>query len=132
MGGAVDESTMGGEGTGPIPEPEARSLRDLRAEGLLTIRDLARTAGVAPLTIHEIETGTRTPSPRVMHRLAAALGVAQDDVAEFRSPSREPVSEAGGNDVVARLEAMGYPRMLALRIASQPPVHTAPPPIDPE
>jgi len=73
----VDESATGGEGGGAAPGLGGRSLGDLRAERLLTIRDLARTAGVAAMTIHEIETGTRIPSPRVMHRLAAALGLSK-------------------------------------------------------
>ena len=126
----MDESATGGEGGGPAPGLGGRSLRALRAERLLTIRDLARTARVAAMTIHEIETGTRIPSPRVMRKLAAALGVAQEDVAEFRPPPRQPSPGVGEHDVVARLEAMGYPRVLALRIASQLPVHVATPPID--
>ena len=125
----MDESAPRGEGAGPAPGLGGRSLRALRAERLLTIRDLARMAGVAPMTIHEIEMGTRIPGPRVMHRLGSALGVALDDVAEFRSP-RQPPPGAGEHEVVARLEAMGYPRVLALRIARPLPVHVVTPPSD--
>lgn len=125
----MDDSAPRGEGLGSPPDVGSRSLRDLRAERLLTIRDLARAAGVAAMTIHEIEMGTRIPGPRVMRRVSGALGVMQDDVTEFRSP-RQPPSGAGEHEVVARLEAMGYPHVLALRIARQLPVHLATPPTD--
>ena len=125
----MDDSTPRGEGLGSAPDLGSRSLRDVRAERLLTIRDLARAAGVAAVTIHEIEMGTRVPGPRVTRRISAALGVPLDDVAEFRSP-RQPPSGIGEHEVVARLEAMGYPHVLALRIAKQLPVHVATPPTD--
>ena len=60
------------------------SLRDLRAERLLSIRELARLAGVAPSTVHLTETGRTTPHPSVMRRIAAALEVDARQVAEFR------------------------------------------------
>ena len=100
----------------PSPASARRPLRELRAQRLLTIRELARLAGVAPTTVHEIELGALTPGPRIIRRIAAALEVTPDEVAEFRPRSRE----LGDEQVVARLEAMGYPRGLALRIA-----HTA-------
>ena len=66
-------------------EGSARTLREWRAERLLTIRDLARMAGVAPSTIYLTEAGRTIPRPAVMRRIAAALGVAAHEVAEFRS-----------------------------------------------
>jgi len=60
------------------------SLRDLRAERLLSIRELARLADVAPSTIYLTEAGRTIPHPSVMRRIAAALGVDAHDVAEFR------------------------------------------------
>ena len=97
-----------------------RPLRELRTQRLLTIRDLARLAGVAAALIYELEEGTRTPGLRVMRRIAAALEVEPDEVAEFRQRPRPPRAEAGADEVIARLQAMGYPHALALRIAGRP------------
>ena len=97
--------------------PQAgRSLREIRAERLLTIRDLARLAGVAPTTLQEIEAGTLAPGPRIVRRVAAALDLEPGDIAEFRPRPAEDDEDR----VIARLEAMGYPRALAMRIARGP------------
>ncbi len=61
-----------------------RALRAWRAERLLSIRDLARLADVAPSTIYLTEAGRTTPHASVMRRIAAALGVDAHAVAEFR------------------------------------------------
>jgi DNA-binding XRE family transcriptional regulator len=66
------------------PEPEGRPLREIRAERLLSLRDLARLAGVALSTVHSIEAGRTTPRRAAIIRLAAALGVDPMAVAEFR------------------------------------------------
>ena len=60
------------------------SLRDLRAERLLSIRELARLADVAPSTIYLTEAGRTTPHASVMRRIAAALEVDAHEIAEFR------------------------------------------------
>lgn len=119
MTGPIDNDAPGATSGG-------RPLRELRAERMLTIRDLARLAGVAATTIYEVEEGTRPPGLRVIRRIAGALEVEPDDVAEFRP--RPPRAEADAEEVAARLEAMGYPRALALRIAGQPLVSVMPPP----
>ena len=61
-----------------------RSLRAWRAERLLSLRELARLADVAPSTIYLTEAGRTAPQPAVMRRIAAALGVDSVQVAEFR------------------------------------------------
>ena len=61
-----------------------RSLRALRAERLLSIRELAALAGVASSTVYMAESGRTRPGFQVMRRLATALGVEVQDVAEFR------------------------------------------------
>ena len=66
------------------PVEPVRSLRAWRAERLLTIRELARAAGVAPSTVYLIEAGRTTPRPSVMRRIASRLGVEGHRVAEFR------------------------------------------------
>jgi DNA-binding XRE family transcriptional regulator len=61
-----------------------RALRELRAERVLSIRELARLADVASGTIAMIEAGRTTPRLSIVRRLAAALGVDQTEVIEFR------------------------------------------------
>ena len=63
---------------------EPRPLRAVRAGGLLSMRDLAEAAGVAPSTIYLIEAGRSTPQPSVMRRIAAALNIHPLAIAEFR------------------------------------------------
>jgi transcriptional regulator with XRE-family HTH domain len=60
------------------------SLREIRAERLLTIRALAAQAGVAPSTIYLIEAGRTVPRLSVVRRLATALAVPAATVDEFR------------------------------------------------
>lgn len=70
------------------------SLRELRADRLLSIRELARQASVAPSTIYLIEAGRTTPRPRVVRQLAVVLGVEPRDIEEFRrtiEASKAPV-----------------------------------------
>jgi transcriptional regulator with XRE-family HTH domain len=59
-------------------------LRAVRVEHLLTIRELARLARVAPSTIYLIETGRVTPRTRVMRAVASALDVSPHEIDEFR------------------------------------------------
>ena len=67
-----------------MPDVYARPLREVRAEQLLSIRELAHLAGVAPSTIHLTETGRTTPHPSVMRRIAAALAIDAREIEEFR------------------------------------------------
>lgn len=60
------------------------TLRQARAERLLSIRELAAAAGVAPSTIYLIEAGRTRPRPRVIRRLARALDVDPHSIDEFR------------------------------------------------
>jgi len=65
------------------PLPGLAALR--RAHGW-SIGELAARSGVSETTIGRIERGiTTAPRPRVVHRLAAALGVISDAVAELRA-----------------------------------------------
>jgi transcriptional regulator with XRE-family HTH domain len=59
------------------------SLRQIRIARLLTIRELAQRAGVAPSTVYLLEAGRSRPSLRVIRRLSAALEVAPETVDEF-------------------------------------------------
>lgn len=60
------------------------SLREARADRLLSIRELARQASVAPSTVYLIESGRTTPRPWVARRLAAALDLDPLEIEEFR------------------------------------------------
>jgi transcriptional regulator with XRE-family HTH domain len=55
-----------------------RELRRLRHEGAVRYSQarLADLAGVTASYISQLEIGTRTPTPRVIHRLSRHLGVA--------------------------------------------------------
>jgi transcriptional regulator with XRE-family HTH domain len=64
-------------------EPIVMSVRAWRAERLLTIRELARLANVAPSTIYMTEAGRTMPRPSVARRIAATLGVDPRRVVEF-------------------------------------------------
>lgn len=59
------------------------SLRELRANQLLSIRELARRASVAPSTIYLIESGRTIASQRVARLVSEVLGVDPSDVEEF-------------------------------------------------
>ena len=60
------------------------TLRELRAERLFSIRELARRAGVAPSTIFLIEAGRTIPRQRVARQIAEALDAAPIEIEEFR------------------------------------------------
>ena len=61
------------------------TLREVRAQRVLTIRDLAQRAGVATRTIVEVEAGRVVPRFVTVRKLAAALGVEPAEVDEFRA-----------------------------------------------
>ena len=73
---------------GHVPESDGRPLRAVRVEPLLTIRELAELANVAPSTIYLIEAGRSVPQLSVVRRLAEALDVDPTTVAEFRRAIR--------------------------------------------
>ncbi len=64
-------------------ESGVRPLRRWRAERVLSVRELARLADVAPATVYLAEAGKTKPHPAVMRRIATALGVEAAQVAEF-------------------------------------------------
>jgi transcriptional regulator with XRE-family HTH domain len=70
-----------------MPFPE--NLRHVRLTRFLSQAELARQAGLHPLTVSRLETGRVKPSTRTVRALALALGVAP---AELATP--EEVAEA--------------------------------------
>ena len=61
------------------------TLREERVRHLLTVRSLAERAGVAPTTVHLIETGRRRPQFLTIERLSRALAIDPMEVTEFRA-----------------------------------------------
>ena len=78
------------------------SLRELRAERLLSIRELARQACIAPSTLFLIEAGRTIPRQRVARQIAEVLGVDPMLVDELRrridAAKRRPHGSACGPD----------------------------------
>ena len=71
------------------------ALATLRRRALLSQRNLARRAGVAPSSVYLIERGRTIPRPAVMRKLADALGVSDPlQVDEFRRAVAIGVDEA--------------------------------------
>ncbi len=60
------------------------TLREARLQRLLSIRALAKKAGVVPNTVHLVETGQRAPQLLTVYKLSRALDVEPGDVTEFR------------------------------------------------
>lgn len=60
------------------------SLRQIRRNQLLSQRDLARKARITPSTVYLIEAGRTRPRLKVMRQICEALGVAPQEVDEFR------------------------------------------------
>ena len=85
----MESSTKRSDAANTARDTETRSLRDLRVEALLSMRELAQLAGVAPSTVYLIEAGRTMPQPTVMRRLSAALAVEPSAVMEFERAIRE-------------------------------------------
>jgi transcriptional regulator with XRE-family HTH domain len=60
-----------------------RTLKETRAERLLTVRGLAERAHVAPSTVYLIENGRSVPRFDAIQKLSGALGVEPREIAEF-------------------------------------------------
>ena len=78
----------GDRGFDDAAESGVRSLREVRAERLLSLRELAGLADVSPSAIYLIEAGRTTPRLAIIRRLCAALAVEPWEVAEFRRAIR--------------------------------------------
>jgi transcriptional regulator with XRE-family HTH domain len=76
------------QGFGSGSASDGRSLRDVRADRLLSMRELASQAGVTPRTIYLIEAGRTTPRLSMIRRLSVALEVDPLAVTEFRRAIR--------------------------------------------
>ena len=70
------------------------TLKEARAARLLTMRELAEQAGVAPSTVYLIEHGRTVPQFSVIRRLADALEVKPAEIEEFAAAIEERGKEA--------------------------------------
>ena len=60
------------------------TLREARLQALLSMRQLARKAGISPTTIYLLESGQRSPQLLTIYKLSRALGIAPEEIEEFR------------------------------------------------
>lgn len=70
------------------------TLKEARAARLLTMRELAEKAGVAPSSIYLIERGQSVPRFAMIRKIAAALDMNPADIAEFAAAIEERGKEA--------------------------------------
>jgi len=72
---------------------EILSLKAWQRRRLLTVRALADMTGVSPMTVVQLGAGKRTPRAGTIKALSTALGVAPEQVVEFRRAMGFPVDE---------------------------------------
>ncbi|HEV2067956.1 MAG TPA: helix-turn-helix transcriptional regulator [Thermomicrobiales bacterium] len=61
------------------------TLREARLRRRMSQQALADRAGVARVTVSQIELGKSGPRPHIARRIAEALDTAPSDIAEFRA-----------------------------------------------
>lgn len=66
-----------------------QTLREARTAQLMTMRELAERAGVAPSTIYLIEHGRTTPTLRAIRAISAALEMKAAEIVEFSAAIEE-------------------------------------------
>ena len=59
------------------------TFRQARARSVLSVRELAARAGVAPATVYQIEHGRTRPHYRSIRLLSEALGIDPMQIVEF-------------------------------------------------
>jgi transcriptional regulator with XRE-family HTH domain len=64
------------------------TLREARQLRRMSQQSLADRAGVARVTVSQIELGKSGPRPHIARRLSQALGYQPSDIAEFREAVR--------------------------------------------
>lgn len=57
-------------------------IREIRTKKRITMTALAKAAGISAPYLHDIEVGNRNGSPDTMDRIAEALGVEPEELAE--------------------------------------------------
>lgn len=89
-----------------LQQAMGKVLREERRQQSLTIRSLAEKSSVSVVYLSEIERGVKYPSPQVLERIAAALGLAMPDllesVADELRPAGPPARDAIGFRIPSR------------------------------
>lgn len=88
-------------GTSPLTAPVGERIRAHREEAGLSLRGLARSVGVSPSLISQIEHGKATPSVGTLYAIVSELGVSMDELFSHQPdrPDRaEAVAEAPHED----------------------------------
>ena len=80
-----------------MPDAGQMTFRQARARSVLSIRELAARAGVAPATVYQIEHGRTRPHYRSIRVLIEALGIDPMQIVEFAR-----VIEEGGTFPTSR------------------------------
>lgn len=62
-------------GTGDLPREIGEFIRDLRRSASISLRELAKRAGVSNPYLSQIERGLRRPSAEVLSQIASALRI---------------------------------------------------------
>jgi transcriptional regulator with XRE-family HTH domain len=86
------------KGASVVTETEPMTFRQARARSVLSVRELAARAGVAPATVYQIEHGRTRPHYRSIRLLSEALGVDAMQIVEFARVIGEG-DETPGSDV---------------------------------
>ena len=75
------------------------TLRAVRLRALLSMRQLARKAGISPTTIYLLESGQRSPQLLTIYKLSRALGVDPEEIEEFRRTMEgQPAADQSGEE----------------------------------
>lgn len=133
-GDAVDDTT---DDTASVAAHIARRVGDARRNTGLTLTALARSKGISPAYLSQIESGLANPTLRTLVQIASALGT---DVAHLLGAPDETTTGAfrpylSGAPLAARdhlgsgiwdLTAPGSRRLAARLVQGEPVGHTAP------
>lgn len=96
-------------GTGTTPVQLGRSLRAVREERGLSLRELARRINVSPSFVSQIELGKANPSVGTLYALVSVLGITLDDLIGDQGSEAQPGRVDG--TVVGSGSPGGWPRV---------------------
>lgn len=102
-------------------------LKELRTHAGLSLRELARQAGVSPSLVSQIENGKSRPSVSTLYSFARLLNVPVDELfdADASALTNVPAGEAGGVDGPHDPANAWQPSEYATRISVIHPSHRA-------
>ena len=83
---------------GFLTNMDSMTFRQARVRSVLSVRELAARAGVAPATVYQIEHGRTRPHYRSIRVLSAALGVEPMQIVEFARVIEEGGAVQGRQD----------------------------------